>query len=95
VKQREGKKHVGNICRVVWNDITGKSGWTDPEQLDRVSQFASCITFGVVVAAKVDGLLIAGSIGSGYDDTPFYGDLTYIPWGCVVSIWDLEAGDDE
>ena len=48
----KAKLQVGDIVRVVWFDIEGKSGWTDQEAVEGwvVRPFFDCITYAYVKA---------------------------------------------
>jgi len=88
MKPRKPEKLLGKLCRLDWTDITGASGWRSPETVGEIG-FAHCITYGVVLSVGDAGVRIASSTGVDYGGKPFVGDVTYVPWGNVESLWEI------
>jgi len=97
-KDTSRKKELmkGDVARVVWFDIEGKSGWMDQETADTWIErdFNDCITYGKVEGITPFGITIMATRSPKNTEANIM-DLTKIPWCNVRSFEVLRNTEDD
>lgn len=76
------KKALGCVVECCWGDAHSIDPWTPIDSDELVLESLPCRTYGVVVAANEEGILVSASINGATD----IGGSWFIPRGMVTAI---------
>ena len=81
------KKHLGCVVEVCWTDAHSLDPWTNVEELiDQLPlEGLPCRTYGVVIAANENGMMISGSING----AACVGASWFVPRGMITQVTTL------
>lgn len=76
------KKFLGKVVEACWNDAHSCDPWTPIDSEDLMFEGLPCRTYGVVIGANPDGIMVAGSINGATD----VGASWWLPRGMLTQI---------
>ena len=83
------KKSLGKVVEVCWQDAHSVDPWTPIDSDELVFEGLPCRTYGVVIAANENGIMVSGSINGCTD----VGASWWIPKGMIQLINILKERD--
>lgn len=83
------KKCLGKVVEVCWLDAHSIDPWTPLDSEDLIFEGLPCRTYGVVIAANENGIMVSGSINGSTD----VGASWFIPRGMLQAINILKESD--
>lgn len=85
------KKSLGKVVECCWLDAHSIDPWIPIDSEELKFEGLPCRTYGVVIGANADGIMVSGSINGATN----VGASWWIPAGMIVAINILKEKDDE
>lgn len=85
----QARKALGKVIECCWGDAHSVDPWTPIDSDDLIMESLPCRTYGVVIAANAEGIMVSASINGSTD----VGGSWFIPLGMIKAINILKESD--